>query len=73
MFNILVRRRIFESFFTTKTHGHGLDMSAVYGIVKNHDGWITVESKKEKGTTVTAAFPAIRLDLEKQHSAGIMQ
>lgn len=56
------RQRIFEPFFTTKPHGNGLDMPAVYGIVKSHDGWIVVESEKGEGTTVTIAFPGICLE-----------
>lgn len=56
---------IFEPFFTTKFHGRGLDMAAVYGIVRNHDGWINVESEKGKGTTVRIIFPAINLEHEQ--------
>ncbi len=51
--------RIFEPFFTTKFQGRGLDMAAAYGIVKNHGGWIGVESKLGEGTTVSIFLPAI--------------
>jgi PAS domain S-box-containing protein len=53
------KRKIFEPFFTRKFHGRGLGMAAVYGIVKNHGGWISVESQLGKGTVVRIYLPAI--------------
>ncbi|MCK5835931.1 MAG: response regulator [Desulfobacula sp.] len=51
------KNKIFEPFFTTKFSGRGLGLSAAYGIVKNHKGFISVNSKLEKGTTIKVFLP----------------
>ena len=54
-----IQRKIFEPFFTTKERGKGtgLGLAMVYGVVTEHKGFVTVQSKVNQGTTFTVYLP----------------
>ncbi len=60
---------IFDPFFTTKgTKGTGLGLSVSYGIIREHNGKISVETEVNKGTTFTIELPAWKGEKEETHA-----
>lgn len=61
-----ILNQIFTPFFTTKDvgKGSGLGLAIIYGIVKGHHGWITVDSQLGRGTTFHVFLPAAETVME---------
>jgi CheY-like chemotaxis protein len=62
-----VKNRIFEPFFTTKSvnKGTGLGLSVVHGIINSFGGYITVKSRKSKGSSFSVFLPVIEEQQKK--------
>ncbi len=65
-------KRIFEPFYTKKILGRsgtGLGLAVVWGTVKDHDGYINIQSEEGSGSTFTLYLPITREELSAEHMA----
>jgi PAS domain S-box-containing protein len=63
---------VFDPYFTTKQQGSGLGLATAHSIIKNHGGYVSVESKLGHGTALHVNLPAL-LDREVEEPAGVVE
>ncbi|HHT9126573.1 MAG TPA: two-component system sensor histidine kinase NtrB [Candidatus Brocadiia bacterium] len=68
-----VKARIFDPFFTTKPDGTGLGLSIAHKIVELHAGWITVQSKLQKGTIFLVNLPVRVQEFKSSKVSGALE
>jgi CheY-like chemotaxis protein len=61
----ITRAQMFDPFYSTKSHGRGLGLAAVLGIVRGHKGAIKVYSELNKGTTIKVILPVSELPAQR--------
>ena len=65
-----ILNKIFDPYFTTKEKGSGLGLATCYSIIKNHGGYITVDSKVGTGTTFYIYIPKSEKELSLEEKKG---
>jgi len=51
--------RMFEPYFSTKSGGRGLGLATIFGIIKNHKGWVAVDTEPKRGTSIHIYLPLV--------------
>ncbi len=68
-----ILKKIFDPYFTTKADGNGLGLASVHSIVSKHNGYIEINSRVGKGTTVTIYLPSIGATYSHYQSESVVQ